>query len=197
MVISLLVEGRLDEAVAKRIILEVGGETGVTYGQKGAPYIRKKIGGFNNLAQGTPILCLIDLADVAPDCPVDLLEKWLPHRNPEMLFRVVVTEIESWILADRRSISHFLGVRQSLVPHDSSTLEDPKASLVALARQSRFERIRKGLVPTDPTQNSQGSSYTTELRDFVFNRWDPVQAASNSDSLHRCMRAVDSLVNDQ
>lgn len=197
MVISILVEGRLDEAVARRIIRDAGGRPGTTYGLAGASYIRKNISGFNGLAQGTPILCLIDLADVDPDCPISLVETWLPYRDAQMLFRVVVTEIESWLLADRPSIARFLGVRQSLVPYHPEELADPKASLVDLGRQSRFGRIEKGLVPADPTQHSQGPTYTQELCDFVFNEWNPSDAAEHSESLRRCIHAVSNLVDAQ
>jgi hypothetical protein len=192
--ISILVEGKLDEAVAQRIIVEAGGRPGTTYGLNGINYIKKKIEGFNGYAQGTPILCLADLADVDPDCPVTLVNQLLPVRNPGMLLRVVVTEIESWLLADRTSIAKFLGVRGARVPYHPEDLPDPKASVVDLARQSRFEGISHGLVPADPTQHAQGPGYTLQMREFVSKHWRPSAAAKRSESLARCLRAVAELI---
>jgi len=57
--ISILVEGNLDETVARKIIEAEGAMVGNVYGRKGVSYIEKKIKGFNGYAQGTPILTLV------------------------------------------------------------------------------------------------------------------------------------------
>lgn len=195
MVISTLVEGRLDEAVAHKIIRSTGGEIGARYGRNGISYIKEKVDGFNQMAQGEPLLTLVDLADIDDiDCPAEVVRQWVPHRNPQMLFRVVVREIESWLLADRIGIARFLGVRASQVPYHSEDLDDPKKSLVELAQSSR-ETIQRDLVPEDPTQNDQGPGYTSKMREFVYEKWDIEAAAERSESLHRCLSAVQDLVN--
>jgi len=194
MVIHLLVEGRLDEAVGHMIIESAGGNVGPTYGLKGASYIEANIDGFNRLAQGVPILALVDLADVNFTCPAEVVEQWLPHRNDQMLFRVVVQEIESWLLADRSSIAQFLGVRRSLVPYHPENLPDPKRSLVELARSSRYVSLKHDLVPNDPTQNDQGPGYTFRMEHFVRQQWDLEASMPNAPSLRRCVRRVRQLV---
>jgi len=194
MVISTLVEGRLDEAVAHKIIRSTGGEIGTSYGRKGISYIKEKVDGFNQMAQGVPLLTLVDLADIDIDCPAEVVSQWVPHRNPKMLLRVVVSEIESWLLADRIGIARFLGVRVSQVPYHSEDLDDPKKSLVDLARSSR-ETMKRDLVPEDPTQNDQGPGYTSTMRSFVYEKWDIEAAAERSESLRRCLSAVRDLVN--
>jgi len=194
MTISLLVEGRLDEAVAQKIVRYAGGSVGRTYGLRGINYIEAKVKQFNEMSQGAPLLTLVDLADIDIDCPAEVVSQWVPHRNPQMLLRVVVSEIESWLLADRIGIARFLGVRGSQVPYHSEDLDDPKKSLVDLARSSR-ETMRRNLVPEDPTQNDQGPGYTSKMRSFVYEKWDIEAAAERSESLRRCLSAVQDLVN--
>ncbi len=65
--ISILVEGTLDEAVARQLVTASGGTPGTVFPKKGAGYIEKKIDGFNELAQGVPILSLVDPTDPCTD----------------------------------------------------------------------------------------------------------------------------------
>jgi len=195
--ISLLVEGTLDAAVAQGIVRETGAQVGETYGRKGVDYIRKKIDGFNQMAQGVPILALVDLMDTRFDCPVEALRAWLPHRNEEMLLRFVDREIESWLLADRTGIARYLGVRKSKVPRNPDGLTDPKKALVNLARSSRHGSLRRDIVPADPTQNDQGPGYTSRMRTFVRDQWDIEAAMTTSPSLRRCVEAVSNLIADK
>lgn len=194
--ISVLVEGTLDAVVAEKIITTSGDTLGTVYGQEGIDYIEKKIQGFNDLAQGIPILALVDLMDLESDCPAKIIQDWLPHRHEQMLLRVVVREIESWILADRTNVARFLGIRKSLVPHHPEDLADPKESLVELARASRHAGIRNDIVPNDPTVNDEGKAYTTRVGRFVRNQWDLTAAMETASSLHRCVLAVERLIEE-
>lgn len=193
----MLVEGNLDETVAKKIITTAGGTPGTVHGHKGAPYIEKKINGFNQYAQGIPILTLVDLMDVDPECPPEAVRKWLPHRHDQMLLRFVVREIESWILADRISVSRFLGVRKSKIPHHPEELDDPKAALIKCARSSNRKGLKKDLIPDDPTVRAEGPAYTNRMERFVRNQWKLEAAMQNADSLRRCVRAVETLLEEK
>jgi len=192
--ISILVEGNLDETVARKIIDTAGGTVGTVYGRKGVNYIEKKISGFNQLAQGILILTLVDLMDLDSDCPAEVVQEWLPHRHEQMLLRLVVREIESWIMADRTSISRFFGLRKALIPHHPEQLEDPKAKLVGLARSSQRQGLRNALVPNNPAMNDEGPAYTSRMQRFVRNQWSVRDAAENAPSLHRCLQAVQCVV---
>ena len=192
--ISILVEGNLDETVARKIIEAEGAMVGNVYGRKGVSYIEKKIKGFNGYAQGTPILTLVDLMDLDSDCPAGVVREWLPHRHEQMLLRLVVREIESWILADRTSISRFFGLRKALIPHHPEQLEDPKATLVELADSSQRQGLQNAIVPDDPTTNDEGPAYTTRMQRFVRDQWSVEDAAENAPSLHRCLQSVQRLV---
>jgi hypothetical protein len=192
--ISILVEGNLDETVAREIIDASGGTVGTVYGRRGVDYIEKKVTGFNRLAKGIPILTLVDLMDLDSNCPAEVVREWLPHRHEQMLLRLVVREIESWILADRTNISRFLGLRKALIPHYPEQLEDPKATLVELADSSQRQGLRSAIVPDDPTMNDEGPAYTIRMQRFVRNQWSVRDAMENAPSLHRCVQAVQRVV---
>jgi len=190
MMVYLLVEGRVDATVARRIVNHCGGSVGTVYGRKGLPYIEERIEAFNQSAQGIPILTLVDLMDTGFDCPVDVVKNWLPHRESNMVLRVVVREIESWILADRTAIARFFGIRESLVPHHPERLDDPKKALVDLARSSQYQSLKNDIVPEDPTVNAQGPAYTSRMQRFIRERWNISQAIQRAGSLRRCVEAV-------
>jgi hypothetical protein len=193
---ALLVEGNLDEAAGRRIVEYAGGTVTETYGKKGAGYIKSNVDGFNQLARGTTILALVDLMDTQSECPVEVIEDWLPHPNKNMIFRLVVREIESWIMADRTGIAQFLGVRKQDIPSRPEQVEDPKRRLVNIARNTRFSRIKRLLVPAPSSTATEGPAYTSEMQQFVRDRWDIERAMERAFSLRRCVRAVQRSVNE-
>lgn len=144
---ALLVEGLLDEVVGRRILEHLGGQVSVVYGKRGIGYIQRKITGFNDAATGFPILTLADLMDTGLSCAAAVVKTWLPHRNESMFFRLAVREIESWLLADRANLAAFLKVPRSKIPQHPEQIEDPKRTLINLARRSRSATIRRNLVP--------------------------------------------------
>ena len=97
--VSAAVEGSLDEAVIDRLIRHVGHEPGTVYGKNGKPFLRDRIGGYNNAAHHTPWVVLIDL-DTEAECAPLVRKAWLQNPAPRMCFRVVVRAIEAWLMAD-------------------------------------------------------------------------------------------------
>lgn len=188
--VALLVEGMLDEAVGRRIVQEAGGRVSVTYGKRGVGYIKNKIAGFNNMAQGVPLLALVDLMDTRIPCPVTVVERWLPSREKRMIFRVVVREIESWLIADRVNLASFLRVARKRIPRNPEELDDPKRKLINLARRSQSTEIQRLLVPNEDSTATEGIGYTSKLQQFVYNQWDPDAAAQRAPSLQRCRQAI-------
>lgn len=97
-------------------------------------------------ANGLPVLMLTDLDN--DRCAPDKIAVWLgraPSRR--FLFRICVREVEAWLLADREAMAAFLKVRIGTLPLAPESLPDPKAKLIALARDSPRRRIRVGLTP--------------------------------------------------
>lgn len=189
----MLVEGDLDEAVARRLIEYTGFQVGVCYGKHGWTYIKEKVQGFNKAAQSMRFLALVDFMDTGSQlCPGNVVGTWLPHRNSGMLFRVVVREIESWLMADPAGIAEFLNVAQEKVPDTPELLQDPKRALVNLARQSRTHRTRDAMVPNIGSSSQEGRLYTSEMIRFIGSRWDVSVARLNAPSLDKCLLRLET-----
>ena len=68
--ISAAVEGDVDEAVARRLIVGAGAQPGSIYGKHGKAALRTRIDGYNRAAQHAPWLVLVDLDSDAACAPV-------------------------------------------------------------------------------------------------------------------------------
>lgn len=186
-IINYLVEGEIDEIIAHQIIFRLGHEIGVGYGKRGVGYIQKKIQNFNETAQSILYLVLVDFMDTKLECPAQVISNWLPNKNELMFFRVVVREIESWVLADRESLAAFLNVNIELIPAKPENEPDPKRKLVNIARKSQSKKIRDALVPDQNSTAQVGKLYTSEIKRFVSDFWNIDTARKNSPSLNKCL----------
>jgi len=195
-VISSAVEGLVDEAVVKRLIVEAGGEIGPIYGKKGKPLLKQRIKGYNNAALHHPWIVLVDLNHEA-NCPPPLKDTWLPDPGAFMCFRIAVREIEAWLMADRERFASFFRVRLSDVPTDPELLDDPKEKVIELSRQSRSRDIRLDMVPRPGSGRKIGPAYVSRIIEFVsdpIRGWRPDRAVRSSDSLSRCLTRMRELV---
>lgn len=147
-------------------------------GNRGKGYLKAKARALNCTARSIPVFVLIDLDHRNP-CPADVLMSWF-HGVPEanMLFRVAVMEIESWVLADRDNCSGFLGIPMHRIPQDTDAIDNPKEFVVNLARRSKRREIRDELVPTPGSIVPVGPAYNAQLCAFVLRQWDPCQCVS-------------------
>jgi hypothetical protein len=197
MIVDALIEGTLDEAVAARLIAHCRHQFGVAFGKQGWAYLRAKAAGFNVRAQyGNPILMLVDFMDIGLSCPPEVPVTWLPQRCPKLLLRVVVQEIESWLLADAEGIAHFLRISVALIPRDPENLDDPKQTLVNLARRSRKKALRAALLPPPNTAAVIGPDYNATLEEFVARHWNVEAALHRAPSLAHCVTRLGELHED-
>ncbi|HEU0178839.1 MAG TPA: DUF4276 family protein [Blastocatellia bacterium] len=186
-IIHTLVEGLMDESVANRLIKMAGHTPGTCFGKKGYAKIQAKVRGFNQTSVGANYLVLVDFMDTGLGCPAEVVSQWVPHRRPNLLFRIVVRELESWLLADKENLADFLNVSVAKISADPEQLKDPKLTLVNLARSSRSKSIREALVPDpDSVTAKEGRLYTSEMVRFIQERWDITNARDNSESLNKC-----------
>lgn len=188
--INLATEDELSEVALSKLLSETDRyAVGFRYRKGGFGYLRKTIHGWNRAAKSTPFLVLTDLDEVP--CASALIEEWLAvPRHPNLLFRVAVREIESWLLADSENFSKFLGVRPSVIPKNPDELEDPKATLIQVASASRFSEIRESIVPRRGSTAKQGPDYNGCLGRFVREFWDVDAAKRNSPSLARTVHRL-------
>jgi hypothetical protein len=189
-VINAAVEGDIDEAIFRRLVLETGAVPGRVHGKNGKSKIENQIQGYNHAAQFDRWLVLIDLD--RDECPASLRALWLPKPAGLMCFRIAVRAVESWLLADREAVAGFLGIALSKVPHKPDAEIDPKRTLIDLARSSHSE-IRRDLVPHPESGRTVGPGYSSRMKDYITNHWRPEVAAKSSDSLRRSRLRIGEL----
>lgn len=189
--INLSVEDALSEAILKKLLTVSGQQyfIGHCYSRSGYGYLRRNISGFNNAAKGVPFLILTDLNHY--QCAPDLINEWLKvPKHVNLIFRVAVKEVETWLLADRIGFATFLGVSRSLIPLDVEEIERPKEFLISLAKRSRKRTIREDIVPFPKSTAKLGRNYNGRLITFVYEKWDVKNARENSSSLQRAFKQI-------
>lgn len=188
-IVTIAVEGSIDEVVARRLLEKTGHSAGPVYGRTGKGEIDRAIRGYNKAAKFLPWFVLRDLD--TDGCVRQLVATLLPDRERKMVFRVAVHEVEAWLLADRAAFAKYFGVSETRVPENPDTIADPKQAIVNIAPSSRFRTIREGMVPR--SNRGVGPGYDDILIEFVQTEWNILRAQRASDSLARCVRALESL----
>jgi len=187
--VSVAVEGVVDEAVVERLADDAGLAVSAVYGKSGKAAILNALPGYNNAARGWPWVVLLDLDD-DPECAPAAVAGWLPDPAKHMSLRVAVREIEAWLLADRSAFARFLGLKPEDVPADPETLDDPKGTVVALARRSKRRAVRTDIVPRPGSGRKIGPGYTSRMMEFIETVWSPSAASEGADSLRRCRKRL-------
>lgn len=190
--ISLATEGLDDEAAAKKICAVLQIPVHISYPMGGKTRLDPKIPAYNRAASSfAPWLVLRDL-DADARCPSELCGRLINNKTEPLLLRIPVKSIESWLMADPINLSSFLGLSQSKIPPNPEELPNPKVAMVNLARRSRRRAIR-AMVPQEGFSVQVGPEYTAKLIEFSRHHWDPLRAATLSNSLHRCIKALQNL----
>ncbi len=189
--INLAVEDSLSETILRMILYQSKRPylIGTCYSHGGYGYLKKSIQGFNNAAKGIPFLVLTDL-DKAK-CPPELIKEWLPYpKHPHLLFRIAVREVEAWLLADRKAFSKFVGIPIKLIPEDTETIVNPKEKLIELVKKSRYQELRRDIIPSIGSTAKVGPNYNGRLGFFVTRYWKMQEAVNHSASLKRTIRTM-------
>lgn len=190
--ITIVVEGLVDEAAARKLCGRSGLSVGNVYGLKGKHHLDSKLGAYNEAARFAPWIVFRDL-DHDADCAPSLCDRLLPDRTSLMYLRIAVHATEAWLLADHHGISHYLGVPITIIPSSPDALDAPKRDLVNLARKSKQRSIRNDMVPAPGRSGDVGTGYTARMIDFISEHWNPDRASAHSDSLRRCIEALNAL----
>lgn len=192
--VNLVVEDSLSESICRQILGHFSLEAGYVYGKEGVGFIKTRLRGFNHAAKGVRYFVLADLDQ--SNCPPDLWKHWVGDvsRHPNLLFRVAVREVESWLLADVENLERFLFIKHQRSIPNPDQLADPKRELLRLALKSPKKILRDGVVFTsEHGELVQGPDYNGTLQRFVFGKWDIQNAIRRSESLRRATHAVRSL----
>lgn len=191
-VVSGAAEGFTDRVALVRLVEHMGLTPGMVYDVGGKTKLLARLHGYNNAAHFAPWVVLVDLDRDAP-CPPPFVERILPQRAAGMVLRVVVRELESWLLASTTAMAAFIGVPATAVPSEPDKLDDAKRSLVTLASRSRRSGIRKDMVPRPGAGRQVGPAYASRIAEFIQNYWDIDDAASRSPSLAKCVECLRAL----
>lgn len=190
--VTAAVEGPTDTPVVRKILAHVGLELGTVHGLNGKSRIDSQLVGYNSAARFTPWLVLRDLDQDAP-CAPGLAAALLPRPASQMRFRIAVRSIEAWLIADAHAVAAFLRVRGNQVPSMPDALGDPKVAFVNIARHSRSRAIRDDIVPEQGVSGKVGPAYTARVIEFTNDHWRPSVASARSESLARCIAALQTL----
>lgn len=189
--INLVVEDDLSEIIVCQLLQQSTRPfyIGARYGKQGFGYIKRNIAGFNNAAKGTAYFVLTDLDNAK--CPSLLIDSWLgTKRHPNLIFRIAVREVESWVMAHRSAFAKFFEIENHRIPERLDEISNAKEFLINLVRNSRNAKIRESVVPSSGSSAKVGPDYGGVLMEFVTKRWKSKQAARHSESLVRALRAI-------
>jgi hypothetical protein len=194
--VSFAVEGDTDEAVVRRIAAHLEIDVHQVLGKRGKTWVLEHLRGLNGSARGQPWLVLVDLDGDSP-CAGEFVREHLAHPSPLMRFRVSVSAVEAWLLADRSGFARFFGVRQAEVPSAPEMERDPKETIVRLAGRSAKSIVRQGVPPRPGSGRRAGALYTSLLIEFVQQHWDMDAARGHALSLDRAISRLDELRGDR
>ncbi|MFZ5928398.1 MAG: DUF4276 family protein [Acidobacteriota bacterium] len=196
--IFIAVEGIVDEAIARRIVGVTGGTVSGVYGNRGKGWLQRQFGGYVKAAKRSPWFVLVDLDADCDRCARRLVEEWLAKTSEEkdshLCFRIAVHAVESWLLADLEGVAEFLRIDQKQLPQLPDELQNPKETMVELARRSRRNDVRKDMAPPSGAQRKTGRAYNSRLIEFARDYWDPWRAAKRSPSLDRALRCLKRMI---
>ena len=191
----IVVEGDWEVPVAMRILkeLQVDYSDAQILNKRGRTHFWPNIARYNAAASHLGVV--FALADLEEDrCAPLLLKRHLskkPHAN--FVCRVAIRALESWLLADRNQFGEFLKAPFAKLPAKPDALVHPKKTVVELARRHSPEFLKRDLVPGEGTAGITGRYYHARMVEFVVKHWNPRDARSNSSSLDRAMRALETV----
>ncbi len=191
--IAIATEDPLSEAIALRLIAEIPTPHVVQLklGKTGNGYLRSKMNSWYQMAQHQVMLVLTDL-DRA-NCLVEFRDQWLVAEPPQnLLLRISVREVESWVLADHVAMRALIGAK-SVLPAAPDELADPKQALLKLAK-SAPKQVRADLLKAIDGNLAQGLGYNARLTAWVNSEWSPQRAAERSPSLARARLRLNDAV---
>ncbi|MDM8554336.1 hypothetical protein QUF75_06360 [Desulfococcaceae bacterium HSG7] len=188
--ITLAVEDSLSEAVVRKMLAQSQKNYEVVncLSKGGYGYLKKQINAFNQAAKTMPFFVL---TDQDRGCPPEKIRNWLKHKlNPNLIFRIAVMEVESWVMAHRQSFAQFASVPIQRIPYNTDAIENPKEFLLAIVSKSRSKRLKDAIVPKRDSTAQTGPDYNAQLSNFIRNAWDVYEAQKNSESLDRAFNRI-------
>ena len=189
-----VVEGVTDKAVVAKLLNATGIYKYSIKVAGGKSKILNKLGGYNQSARfGSNWLVVMDL-DKDSGCAPEYLRQLLPAPSDKMALRFAVRASEAWLMADFEQMEDFTGINRSRFPASPDEELDPKQALLDLiAARCRRTKLKQAMLPVPGSGRRVGPDYVANLLQFTQFHWRPEVAARNSDSLARCIHALETL----
>lgn len=189
--IVLATEDELSECLGEKLIRDANTTLNVTLRLRkgGFGYLKSKLPSLCGISKTQPVILFTDLDRC--ECPKILINNWFKGMDKPkgLLFRVVVREIESWVLADHKAFSEYFGISAAKLPQDPDSILDPKATLLKLVGGSRRE-LKEAMIAKKGALAIQGVGYNTILGDFIRTSWSPQRAQERSKSLKKAFTRI-------
>lgn len=132
----------------------------------------------------------LDQHECPPSLRSYLISSIWKKELPEKTFLCIAdVEAESWVLADRKNFSAFLGINERKISSNSKT--HTKQYLLNLVKTSKNRNLNT-MLPETPS-DKLGPTYNSDLIRFVEEIWNPEEAAKNSDSLSYTIQKIDKI----
>lgn len=189
--INLVYEDDLQKAIMLRILGTFGEKyyPGNLISGGGFGYIKKQIRNFNQASKIMPYFILTDLDTTS--CAPKKIYEWLPEdKNPNLIFRIAVPEVESWLFADITNFPKQLNCRYDL-PDGADATGDGKGFLFSIIKKTAPRKIQEEILPEVGKSAKIGKGYNLILCDFVAKHWDPKIARLHSPSLDRAIKSLE------
>jgi hypothetical protein len=191
MSLMVAVEGSTDAPVVAKVAALAGWElASPPLVKHGKGPLDKALRGYNAAAAHSPWFVLRDMDHDAP-CPGALAAELLPDPKPLMRLRIAVRAIEAWLMADPETLAVFLHISPTQIPSDPEREEDPKGTMVNLARRSTKTAIKKDMLPPPHGAGRRtGPGYEGCLLKYGEEHWRADVARGKSRSLDRAVNAL-------
>ncbi|TXR55208.1 hypothetical protein [Quadrisphaera setariae] len=192
--VGVLVEGETDLPAVDSLLASCGlaRDAARTIVALGKGQLDSRIASVNRNARRQRWFVLRDLDRDGGRCALVLRRSLLaPERQePDLVLRIAVTSLESWLLADSEAFAEHFKVPLSKVPGRPDDLDDAKVALVNACRSSQSRAVRAGMVPPAQTRRRVGPEYVALIGDYCREAWRPTVAATGSPSLERALRDI-------
>ncbi len=192
--LTLVTEDELSEAIAKKLVQQVLPSINIdcSLGKQGFGYIKSKMKAWNEISEYKLILVVTDLDN--HECAPKMRHEWTKGLKPNsnLLFRIAVREIESWLLADHLSVKKVVKTTAK-IPESPDLLNNPKQTLLNLIDKYGYRQFKEDLIRKEGNNCFQGIGYNNVLSAFVESTWSASRAAKRSDSLRRSIDHLQSI----
>jgi hypothetical protein len=200
--IRLGVEDDLSEAVLRRLISELRADCQVEFAypphnragprdlKSGWGYLQSNLTAFALASKTIPHVVLVDLDD--SECAPMKVKDWLSKipKAHNLMLRIAVTEVESWLLADFDGLMEYLHVPNQVSSQSCETIRYPKEVIVAYASKSRLGEIKRDMCPLRERMGAVGPGYQSLMRSFARDVWNFEEASKASPSLSSAIAAL-------